>query len=390
MTRRIWLAVGLAALGLTGALSFKFFEPVFVHNAGWADLPPEQPARRETRDAVRAKQSAAADAALKSGLKLTGAPALSAALSVDGKLVWRGATGLADVEARVPATFETRFRLGSTSKAVTAIGVGRLIDQGRLTLEQPIANFPHAVTLGQVMSHRAGIRDYGWCLCFPVWEHLNRRHFATVDAQAALVAESPLRFKPGTDFAYTSLGYNLAGVAIEKASGQSFGDYMDRAVFQPLGMTRTSLSEVGAAKFYEAEHGRYKPAFRVDNSIRGPSGGIVSTPTDMAALGSAMLDNRLLSAGTRQLLVTVPSTGRTDAGKIYAYGWRHSDWNLYDGKVSLDSYHHGGTAVGSTSILVIFPANGIVLSLMMNKGGEDVDDLSIVADGILEGFIPAP
>jgi serine beta-lactamase-like protein LACTB, mitochondrial len=95
-----------------------------------------------------------------------------------------------------------------------------------------------------------------------------------------------------------------------------------------------------------------------------------------------------LSKETRQLLVTVPKEGSTENGKSYAYGWRHSDWNLHSGRMKLDSYHHGGTAVGSTSVLVILPESGTVLSIMMNKGDEDVNDLSVVADAILEGFLP--
>jgi serine beta-lactamase-like protein LACTB, mitochondrial len=388
MKKRIWLVMGLAVTGLIGTLCYKFFEPVFTHNAGWADLPQASKSMSETQDIRFAKQARAADIALKAGLKETGAPALSAALSINGKLVWRGAAGLANVDSLTPANFGTRFRLGSTSKAVTSVGVGVLIDQGKLNLDQVIDNFPHKVTLGQVMSHRAGIRNYGLCLCFPVWEHLNRRHFASIDEQVALVAQSSLLFKPDTDFAYTSLGFNLAGTAIEEATGQTFSAYMSQAVFRPLGMNSTSLSEAGAAAFYEAEDGRYKAAYTVDNSIRWPSGGFISTPSDMVILGSAMLDERLLSAKTRQLLVTVPRAGRTESGKIYAYGWRHSNWQLHGGRANLDSYHHGGTAVGSTSILVIFPDNGIVLSLMMNKGGENTDDLGVVADRILEGFIP--
>lgn len=205
-----------------------------------------------------------------------------------------------------------------------------------------------------------------------------------------MVENSPLLFKPGTDFDYTSLGYNLTGAAIEQASGQTFGAFMNEAVFKPLGMILTSLSEPGAASFYETEPGRYKRAFAVDNSIRWPSGGIVSTPTDMVALGNVMLDDRLLSAATRKLLLTVPAEGRTDDGRIYAYGWRHSDWTLYNGMLKLDSYHHNGTAVGSTSVFVVLPEKRIVLSLMMNKGGENVDDASAVADQILEAFIRQP
>ena len=390
MKKALWISLSLVALGAIGALSFKLFEPVFTYRIGWNALPQGAVLTGEVVDPQWAKQSAVAEEALKTGREKMDAPALSAALSIDGKLVWRGAVGMADVERALKADFDTRFRIGSTSKAVTAAGAGVLIDRGKLRLDQPIASFPHAVTLGQVMSHRAGIRNYGLCFCFPIWEHQNRRHFRNIDEQVAVVKKSPLLFKPGTDFAYTSLGYNLTGTAIEQASGQSFGAYMNKAVFKPLGMTRTSLSETGAAGFYETEPGRYKRAFAVDNSIRWPSGGIVSTPTDMVALGNVMLDDRLLTGATRKLLLSVPTEGRTGGGLAYAYGWRHSDWTLYDGKLKLDSYHHNGTAVGSTSVFVVLPEKRIVLSLMMNKGGENADDISAVADQILEAFILRP
>ncbi len=390
MKKALWISLSVVALGAFGALTFKLFEPVFTYRAGWASLPKTTSVTSETVDPEWTKQSAAAEEVLRAGLDKTNAPALSAALSIDGKLVWRGAVGMADVEKGLKADFDTRFRIGSTSKAVTAAGVGVLIDQGKLRLDQPIAGFPHAVTLGQVMSHRAGIRNYGLCLCFPVWEHQNRRRFRNINEQITVVKYSPLLFKPGTDFAYTSLGYNLTGAAIEQAIGQPFGAFMNEALFEPLGMTRTSLSETGAAGFYETELGRYKRSFAVDNSIRWPSGGIVSTPSDIVALGNAMLDDRLLTSATRTLLLSVPTEGRADDGRIYAYGWRHSDWTLYDGTLKLDSYHHNGTAVGSTSVFVVLPEKRIVLSLMMNKGGENADDISAVADQILEAFIPRP
>ena len=390
MKKAIWISLSLVMLGAMGALSFKLFEPVFTYRAGWSSLPQFAGLTGEAADPEWTQQSAVAEEALKTGREKMDAPALSAALSIDGKLVWRGVVGMADAERRLKADFDTRFRIGSTSKAVTAAGVGVLIDRGKLEIDQPIAGFPHAVTLGQVMSHRSGIRNYGLCLCFPVWEHQNKRHFRNINEQVAVIKNSPLLFKPGSDFAYTSLGYNLAGAAIEQASGQPYGTYMNSVVFQPLGMKRTSLSEAGAAGFYETKAGRYKRAFAVDNSIRWPSGGIVSTPSDMIALGNAMLDNRLLTAATRKLLVSIPAEGRTEDGRIYAYGWRHSDWTLFDGKLALDSYHHNGTAVGSTSVFIILPEKRVVLSLMMNKGGEDVADLSAVADQILQAFIGLP
>lgn len=387
MKKLLWITLSLGMIAAASILTFKLFEPVFTYRVGWNSLPQGAAIESETINPDWTKQGAIADEALKAGQERTEAPALSAALSIDGRLVWRGAVGMADVEQKRKADFATRFRIGSSSKAVTAVGVGVLVDQRKLRLDEPIVGFPLKVTLGQVMSHRAGIRNYGLCACFPVWEHLNRRHFRNIDQQVALVAESPLLFKPGTDFAYTSLGYNLAGAAIEQADGRAYGDYMRQAVFQPLGMNRTSLSEIGAAEFYEVETGRYKRAFAVNNSIRWPSGGFVSTPSDMVALGNSMLDDRLISAATRKLLATVPLDGRARDGATYAYGWRHGNWTLFDGKLTLDSLHHNGTAVGSTSVFVVLPEKRIVLSLMMNKGGEDVADLSAVADQILQAFI---
>lgn len=396
MKKRMIVA-GILAIAAV-PLAFKLFEPVFTYELGWTALPADVPVTApDVADARMARAAAAARTVLVAARQELDAPAMSVAVAIDGQLAWRAVAGYADLETRVAADYDTAFRIGSTSKAVTAVAVGVLIDNGKIDVDQPIQAYVQAypekrwpVTLKQVMSHRAGIRDYGFCLCFPIWEHLNRRHFDSIDAAVALVADAPLTFQPGTDFRYTSLGYNLTGAAIETASGQRFDRYLRNAVFTPLGMTRSSAeTEAGAGTgFYETRNREYKRAFAVDNSIRQPSGGIVSTPTDMVRLGNALLDDRLLSSATRKLLVTVPATGGTSAGaRMYALGWRNGDWHLFDGKVKTRAYHHAGAAVGSTSVLVVLPEHRMVISVMMNKGVESADGLFAAADHILEAFI---
>lgn len=405
-SKRRWggIAILLGVLAVAVPLGYKLFEPVFVYRLDWSTLPEgAYPVQSEIVDQHYGEQARAAQTALESAREELQAPALSAAISINGEIVWRSVVGYADVEALQPADLSTRFRLGSTSKAITAVAVGTLLDQQRLDLDAPIQNyvprFPEQrwpVTLRQVMSHRAGLRDYGMCFCFPAWEHLNQRRFANVDAEVDLVAGAPLLFQPDTSFAYTSLGYNLAGAAVERASGEEFGAYLQRAVFAPLGMTQSGLdslpgAETDRAAFYEVENGSYKRAFPVDNSIRWPSGGILSTPTDMARLGAAMLDDRLLSATTRAMLVTPPEGGRdARGGASYALGWRTGEWTLYDGELTTIAHHHAGTAVGSSSVFVVFPEYGMVISLMMNKGGTSVDTLMIATDQIAQAFIPRP
>ena len=392
----------LAALAVTAWLVFKLFEPVFVHTSGWSPMPDgiAIPGEQTLFDPRYEEEVRIAQGALEAARESMNAPALSAAVTIDGELVWNSAAGFSDLESLRPASTTTRFRVGSTSKAVTAVAVGTLLDKGMLDLDAPIQTyvprFPEkdfTLTLRQVMSHRAGLRDYGLCLCFPVWEHQNRRHFDTVDASVEVIAGSPLIFDPGTDFSYTSLGYNLTGAAIEGASGTAFGPYLDEAVFRPLNMTGSGLdslpgAEVDRAAFYEVEGGRYKLAYPVDNSIRWPSGGILSTPSDMARLGSALIEDGLLSESIRRALVTVPAGGEgTRGAEYYALGWRTGDWTLFGGDMTTRAFHHGGTAVGSTSILVVFPEHRMAISTMMNKGGTDADDLAAATDQIAQAFI---
>jgi hypothetical protein len=103
MKKRIFLMAGIIVIGLASTLSFKLFEPVFTHNVGWATLPPMPRAMGETLDDRWMEQGCVANTTLAAGLKSTNASAISAALSIDGNLTWRGGAGLADVKALEPA-----------------------------------------------------------------------------------------------------------------------------------------------------------------------------------------------------------------------------------------------------------------------------------------------
>lgn len=411
------LVVSFAGLGIAW-LIFRLFEPVFVWSSGWKPLPavtarlapPDEsdssqgPGRTSANAFLDADWSAlgeTVDARLREARTALGAPAISAAVSVGGKRVWAEATGLADVESRTDATLHSSFRLGSTSKAVTSVAVGTLLDDQRLDLDLPVRHYvpdlapPLAtITTRQAMSHTAGVRDYGLCWCFPVWEHLNRRSFPSLRDALRVFETDPLRFPPGQDFAYSSFGFNVAGAVLEGAAAAPFLDYLERAVFEPLEMVdsggdfaQRSVSQ--RVSFYETQEGRYKPAQPVDNSIRWPSGGLLSTPSDMVALGGAMLSDRLLTAATREVLLTPqPLADGRENPQGYALGWRvAADKKLFDGRVTTRILSHHGTAVGSTSYFAALPDFDLVISVMMNKGLESVDSLTPHATALAEIFV---
>lgn len=398
-----WTLVPLAII--SAWLAFRLFEPIFTWSTGWQALPPSPThavadgARHADPDWLPVTRQA--DESLRGARQRLQAPALSAAIMVDGKRVWAAAFGMADVARAQPANLESSFRLGSTSKAVNALAMGRLIDSGKLDIErsvrQYIPDLPptyDAVTTRLAISHTAGVPDYGLCLCFPVWEHRNRRHFAGVRESLRTFENRPLIAGPGEGFQYSSYGANVAGAVVEAAAGQPYLDFVNDAVFKPLYMTHSAGDVIDAAipnrvQFYEVTEGKYKPADPVDNSIRYPSGGMLSTPSDMLALGNAFLGSGLLTDATRQRLLTRQKLrDGSDNPQGYALGIRvFDDKKLFNDSVSTPMYSHHGIAVGSTSYFAVYPEHGLVISMMMNKGQESIDAMAPEADHLVELFI---
>lgn len=402
----LWLLFVALLLGCLGWLGFRLFEPVLVWNSGWRPLPAiadagTLPENAVFFDAEWREVAAPAVQRLRDARRALGTPALSAAIAIDGKRVWAGAVGLADVASQRRVTLDTSFRLGSSSKAVTSVAIGTLLDAGRLDLELPAQHYladlkpPLAtITTRQAMSHTAGVRDYGLCFCFPIWEHLNRRAFATTREALRVFERDPLRFTPGRGFLYSSYGYNVAGAVLEAASATPFLDYLQRAVFDPLQMNHSGGDLADSpvpdrVSFYETRDGSYKLAFHVDNSIRWPSGGLLSTPSDTLALGNAIISDGLLSATTRERLLTPQRLADGSANpQGYALGWRVSDQKkLFDDRVTTPIVSHHGTAVGSTSYFAVLPQFRLVISVMMNKGQQNLDDLAPQATALAELFV---
>lgn len=404
-TRATWIrtVVILALVGGAGWTGYRLFEPMLVWSSGWHAVPPMSAAPVQSAlDPAWQALAPKLNEWLHEAQRGTEAPAISAAISMNGTRVWAAAIGYADAEAGTPVTLDSSFRLGSSSKAVTSVAIGTLLDRGRLDLDRPLrAYLPDlgeplaSITTRQAMSHTGGVRNYSWCACFPIWEHLNRRHYAGPVRETLRVFETdPLLFPPGTDFAYSSFGYNAAGAVLEASSGTPFLDYLRSEVFTPLGMAHSGGDLAGAATpgrvgDYDVQEGRYKRAFAVDNSNKWPSGGLLSTPSDMLRLGDAMLRPSLFSAATRDRLLTPQplADGRKNP-QGYALGWRYSDEKrLFGDRLTTRIFSHHGTAVGSTSYFAAYPEFGLVVSVMMNKGQENVDALAPRANALVELFL---
>ena len=376
------IALGFLAVMLVGAaLGYKAYEPLIVSRWGWTPLPPKLDYPLAAMHAPGWESAGKkADELLKIIRERTHAPSVSAAMLVDGEIVWAAAVGFADLDRQVPATPQTAYRIGSSSKAVTSVAMGILLDQGKVDLDAPVSRYVTnldgvlaPITTRQAMSHTAGIRDYGACLCFPVIEYFNRRHYDSQRDALHPIEHSKLLFAPGTGFSYTSLGYNLSGAVIEAITNEPFPDFLAARVFKPLGMN-SSRADSGTpidreAVFYDmiSDGTQYKPVFRVDNTVKLPSGGILAAPSDLVRMGQQIIQPSLFSTATRDLLTT-PT--RLENGEVnvqsYALGWRSHDTKVRHETQTTRELHHHGTALGAVSHFSVYPEEGVAVSLMMN------------------------
>lgn len=279
------------------------------------------------------------------------------------------AFGLADVKKQIPATPRTSYRMASITKAFTAVAVLQLVEQGKLGLDDEIQKsvptFPRKsapVTVRQLLGHLGGISHYRGLAT----ERVTRP--VTTAGALSLFKAWDLAAEPGTRFVYTSYGYNLLGAAIEGASGKSYADYLATNVFGLLGMKdsdieRPARADARWATGYALRQGALEPAARLELSSRLAGGGTRSTVEDLIAFARGLLDGALLSPQSHQLMRTAQVTRD---GTIVDYGMGFS---IFPQRGHYVVSHAGGQA-GTTTLLVLIPAERFALALATNVEGQ--------------------
>ena len=337
-------------------------------NGLWAEparpypIPPDS-----IRHGNAIRQARAIATELIAAKKITG---LGIAVAHKGTVVWSEGFGIADVEKGVPVTPLTRFRLGSVSKVLTAAGIARLVEDGALELDAPVQRyvpaFPAkqwAITTRQLAGHIAGIRHYSDELDGVL---KGSPHFESVDKGLTIFAKDPLVFEPGTDYAYSSYGWNLISAVIEGAAREEFLTYMQRAVFEPLGLRSLTADHIyrivpHRASFYSrTKDGVLQNAPYTDNSYKWAGGGFLGTAEDLVRFGSAHLRPGFFTQSTLDLLFT---SQKLRSGKLTGVGLA---WRTGTDEKGRRILHHGGSLDGGRAMLMMFPETGVVVSMLSN------------------------
>lgn len=357
--------------------SYFLFEPIFQYPFGWENVPSKE--NEKVYVAHNELTSQEYDRKLENTFKELDNPSLSIAIGQGSELVWNNAIGYADIVKNQKATPLNQYRIGSTSKAVTSVGLGLLIDEGKISLKDTVGTFLPSlnanlrmISVGQLASHTSGIKNYGVCLCLPIWETLNNDSYNSVEKALSIFKGDALLFDSGTDFGYSSYNYTLLSAVMEKAGGMEFTSFMQKQVFDKLQMNSTQaetsgMSQEYLATFYDLEDGSYKGSFPVDNSNKWAGGGFVSTPSDLVRLASALQTSDVISQETKEELWTpVALSNPLIKEENYAYGWRSAVTSKINGN-PIHIIHHAGTANGSSSVLIVLPDYQLSISLLTNK-----------------------
>lgn len=256
-----------------------------------------------------------------------------------------------------PATANTRYRIGSISKLMTAVMVLQLADEGRLALDEPIARWfptlPEAgrTTVAHLLAHRSGLGDIKDLPGFD--RHWMFEPRAEPELLAAITS-LPRAFAPGVAAQYNNSGYLLLSFIVEKAGGEPYAQALQRRLAQPLGLADTAFDarsgvKPGEAASYRSERGpeQFGPAAwqlqrATHASVAQGAGGVVSSPRDLVVLVRALFQGRLLKPETLARMRQVQDG--FGLGLVRIEGLEPAAWG------------HEGTIDGSSSVVAYVPA----------------------------------
>lgn len=300
-------------------------------------------------------------------------------LAKDGKIIWQKAYGLANREAEVANTVNTRFRLGSMNKMFTAVAIAQLVQQGKLkfsdTLAHALPDYPNKevaakVTVEQLLMHTSGLGDF----FTPDFDQKKDSLYQLKD-YLPLFVNKPLDFEPGKDWRYSNAGFLVLGLIIEKVSGESYYDYVRKHIYEVAGMKdsgspppteHVSNLAIGYTRGGDDNEDDPKSPLRPNTASlpwRGSSaGGGDSTVGDLLKFDQALRSNRLLSPEMTRLVTTgkIHATQMPEGSK-YAYGFGEK---IVDGNRIVG---HNGGAPGMNAELDMHFDTGYTVVVLANR-----------------------
>ncbi|MGO2331886.1 serine hydrolase domain-containing protein [Pseudoalteromonas sp. 120-MNA-CIBAN-0494] len=298
-------------------------------------------------------------------------PGLAVSIEQSGKHVFKGALGVADVSTREPLKVENTFQIGSISKQFTAAAILQLAEKKKLSLKSTLGDFITdipveyaSLTIERVLSHTSGLPNYN----SDTGVRQRWDKYAPIDEVISVVSKMPVLTKPNVDYAYSNTGYILLGKVIEVTSGLTYGEYLQRNIFSPLGMKNSFVVTKGVSskqivKGYTANRdapNAYLAPETVDRSWIYAAGAIASTLDDMSLWHRGLSSGKVISAENYQLMIT---RAKLNNGESVNYGFGMDIYPIS----SQTSYSHQGQVPGFMAWSVYFPSHDLLGTVFGNN-----------------------
>ena len=284
----------------------------------------------------------------------------------NGKPIYQKAFGNANIELGIKMQTRNVFQLGSMTKQFTAIAILMLVEQGKIDLQKPISTYIPDYPMGDkimvhhLLTHTSGIKDFTKMKSLNQIAQQNLSPKQMVD----FFKNEPVDFNPGEKFEYNNSGYVILGYLIELVSGDTYENYINKNIFQKIGMKHSRYaSDVAIIKDraygYQQKTSAYVNKTAICFSIPFSSGALMSTVDDMLLWQNALNNQLLLKSETIKKAFT---RYKLNCGEIFNYGY---GWHLKDID-GIATREHGGSIFGFKTMGVYIPDQDIYVLGLSN------------------------
>jgi D-alanyl-D-alanine carboxypeptidase len=303
---------------------------------------------------------------------MTGGPVAGLGIGVkrgDDLLMVRG-YGSADIENGVPVTAETVFRIGSVTKQFTASAVMQLVEEGKIGLDDPVTEYlpdyptqGHEVTVRHLLTHTSGIKSYTGLESWRPKMTLD----LTDEELVALFKDEPFDFAPGERYQYNNSGFYLLGLVIEKASGETYREYLNGHLFGPLDLSGSSYCDErpiipGRAEGYERVDGELVNDAYLSMNQPGAAGALCSTVPDLLSWTAALRAGQVVSGESYEKMTTAFTLTE---GSTTGYGFGLGVGEFHGHPI----VSHGGGINGFASMMSHYSDMDLDVVVLSNTAG---------------------
>jgi CubicO group peptidase (beta-lactamase class C family) len=337
-------------------------------------------------DTIDPAMKARVDAIAAGVMEQRGVPSASVAVVQGGKLVYTHAYGRAHIEPDKAASPDMRYSIGSISKQFTAAAILILQEQGKLKLDDPVGKYVPGLTRGdevtirQVLSHTAGYQDY--------WpeDYLMKPMEQPTTGQEIIDrwAKKPLDFEPGTQWQYSNTNFVIAGMIVEKVSGQKLMEFLGEHIFHPLNMRsvwnsdEAKLTQTDATAYIRNALGPLRQAPKEGRGWMFAAGELAMTAHDLALWDESLIAQKILKPESYREMFTEIKL-KDGKGTHYGLGVFVADLNGHH------DISHSGEVTGFVSDNEVLVDDGVAVAVLTNHMAAGAGDIARLAASTVAG-----